>query len=119
MSNWADYGISDVKYNREHTHIEKVKVHEDPGGQIASGKEWLRTDVVSFLNRKITFVTIFKKNGDWRKGQRVRVVPIKGGKYIRTDKDDEEDKDDLGDFHKTRGRRSPRKAGAVAARKPD
>lgn len=100
MSNWADYGISDVKYNQEHTHIDKVKVHEDPGGRIGSGKEWLRTDVVSFLDRKITFVTILKngKNGEWRKGQRVGVVQINGVKYIRTNRDHEEDRDDLGDL---------------------
>ena len=100
MSNWADYGISAVQYNREHTHIEKVKVHEDPGGRTGSGKEWLRTDVVSFLDRDITFVTILKNgtNGKWRKGQLVHVVPINGVKYIRTDKGVEGDNDDLGDL---------------------
>jgi len=87
MAKWADYGISEVRYNSEHTHIDKVKVHEDKGESIGSGEEWFRTKVVSALERDTTFVTILKKkDGTWRKGQEVHVVTIHGVKYIRTDK---------------------------------
>lgn len=29
MSKWADYGISAVRFNSAHTHIDKVWVHPD------------------------------------------------------------------------------------------
>ncbi|HEX6044113.1 MAG TPA: DUF3892 domain-containing protein [Pyrinomonadaceae bacterium] len=85
MSNWADYGISGVCYNNEHTHIDRVFVHENPGERIGEGEEWPISKVVSAIERNKTFVTIFKnKKGDkWRKGRRVHVVY--GEKFIRTD----------------------------------
>jgi hypothetical protein len=100
MSNWADYGISAVKYNRKHTHIDKVIVHRDPGGKIGRGQEWPRTKVVSLLERNKTFVTILKdeKDDKWRKGRRLHVVY--GEKFIRTDRDEEKDWDDLEDLNK-------------------
>ena len=98
MSKWADYGISAVRYNKDHTHIVKVRVHKDPGANIGSGKVWPRTRVVSAIEQNTTFVTIFKnKQGDgWRKGQNVHV--LRGAKYIRTDMDDENESDNLEDL---------------------
>ena len=34
MSKWADYGISAVKFNDAHTHINKVQVHPDNGDKM-------------------------------------------------------------------------------------
>lgn len=87
MSNkWADYCISEVRYNAEHTHIVKVKVHIDNGDSMGPSKEWLRTEVVDAIKTDKTFVTIVKTNEDkWKKGEDVRVVTVNGTKYIRTD----------------------------------
>lgn len=86
MDKWADYGISMVRYNDERTHIVKVQVREDKGDTLGSAEEWLRTQVVSALERGKTFVTILQSaDGKWRKGQDVHIVIVKGVKYIRTD----------------------------------
>jgi hypothetical protein len=87
MTKWADYGISEVRYNQEKTHIVRVKVHVDKGDTIGSPQEWTRSEVVTALERGKTFVTILKgSDGKWRKGQDVHIVTVNGVKYIRTDK---------------------------------
>ena len=83
---WADYCISEVQYNVEHTHIVKVKVHVDNGDTIGSVSEWLRSEVIDAINKGKTFVTIIKTSeGKWNKGEDVRPVTVNGTKYIRTD----------------------------------
>jgi len=87
MDKWADYGISSIRYNEQRTHIVKVKVHEDKGDTIGNAEEWLRSQVVSAIDRNKTFVTILKGNeSKWSKGQDVHIVTVNGEKYIRTDK---------------------------------
>jgi hypothetical protein len=87
MTKWADYGISEVRYNQEKTHIVRVKVHVDNGETIGPPQEWMRGEVVTALERGKTFVTILKgSDGKWRKGQDVHIVTVNGVKYIRTDK---------------------------------
>jgi hypothetical protein len=86
MAKWADYCISAVRYNSEHTHIVKVKVHPDNGDTIGDATEWLRTDVITAIGNNKTFVTIVRSpEGKWKKGEDVRIVTINGTKYIRTD----------------------------------
>ncbi|WP_026841213.1 DUF3892 domain-containing protein [Citrifermentans bremense] len=85
MTKWADYGISAVRYNQQHTHIDQVKVHVDTGEVINSASIWLRADVVKALEKGNTFVTILKNaEGKWVKGQTVYVITVKGVKYIKT-----------------------------------
>ena len=86
MAKWADYCISAVRYNTEHTHIVKAKVHTDGGETIGSASEWMRSEVVDAIGRGKTFVTITRTSeGKWNKGEDVRVVTVNGVKYIRTD----------------------------------
>ena len=86
MVKWADYCISEVKYNEERTHIVKVKVHEDKGESIGGALEWSRQQVVSALEGGKTFVTILKTSDDkWRQGQDVHTIVVNGTKFIRTD----------------------------------
>ena len=49
MAKWADYCISAVRYNAEHTHIVKVKVHIDSGDTIGTATEWTRSEVVTAI----------------------------------------------------------------------
>lgn len=82
----ADYYITNVRYNTEHTHIVKVKLHPDNSGTVGSEYEWTRTDVVNTLQNGKTFITVVKNGtNQWTKGEDVRVVTINGTKYIRTD----------------------------------
>jgi hypothetical protein len=94
----ADYYITEVRYNPEHAHIVKVKLHPDSSGTVGSEYEWTRTDVVNALQNSKSFITILK-NGttQWRKGEDVRVVTINGTKYIRTDANSK-DSDNLGNL---------------------
>lgn len=87
MSNkWADYCISEVRYNAEHTHIVKVKIHVDNGETIGSPNESQRSEVVNAIQNGKTFVTIIRgTDSKWKKGEDVRIVTVNGTKYIRTD----------------------------------
>jgi hypothetical protein len=86
MTKWADYCISAVRYNSEHTHIVKVKVHVDSGDQIGSPTEWPRSEVVFAIENRKTFVTITRSSdGKWSKGEDVRIITVGGVKYLRTD----------------------------------
>jgi hypothetical protein len=85
MAKWADYGISAVRYNSAHTHIDKVKVHLDNGDTIGTAVEMTRQKVISLIKAGKTFVTILKNNDDkWIKGQPVYIITINGTEYIKT-----------------------------------
>ena len=86
MAKWADYGISKVRYNDAHTHIDKVKLREDKGDGFGVEEEWARTKVVSQIEGGTTFVTILEtEDKKWKKGQEVHLVTVNKVKYIRTD----------------------------------
>lgn len=85
MPKWADYGISAVRFNNAHTHIDRVRVHTDNGETIGTGSEYARADIVSAIKNGTTFVTIFKgNNGNWNKGQPVYIIKVNGAEYIKT-----------------------------------
>ena len=86
MAKWADYCISEVSYNSEHTHIVKVSAREDKGDSLGSPSDWTRSQVVSALETNKTFITVTKGNdGKYIKGEDVRIITVNGVKYIRTD----------------------------------
>lgn len=85
MMKWSDYCISAVRYNAAETHIERVQVHVDNGDTIAAPTEWARAQVVSAIERGYSFLTIYNRNGQWQRGEDVRVISVSGTKYIRTD----------------------------------
>ena len=95
MDKWADYGISEVRYNADHTHIDKVLVHPDNGDTIGSAIEKTRQQVVLDIKAGLTFVTITKGSGEkWSKGQPVYIIKVNGTEYIKT-VDNGEAKDNL------------------------
>lgn len=88
MARWADYGISEVRYNSDRTHIEKVKVHLIIGTDniVGTANEWSREQVIANIKNGKTFVTILRKSYvSWEKGQDVHIVTVNGVEYIRTD----------------------------------
>lgn len=85
MSKWADYGISAVRYNKAHTHIDKVRVHSDNGDSIGVANEYSRADIVAAIKKGTTFVTIFKgTDGKWKKGQAIYIIKVNNIEYIKT-----------------------------------
>lgn len=85
MSKWADYGISTVRYNATHTHIDRVRMHPDNGDAFGAVLEYTRTAVVAAIKKGTTFVTIFEGlAGNRKKGQPVYIIKVKGVEYIKT-----------------------------------
>ncbi len=86
MAKWADYYISAVHYDNEHSHIETVRVHSDIGGLIGGFAVWSREAVVSNIQVGYSFITIRKgPDNTWLRGEDVRIVRINGIDYLRTD----------------------------------
>jgi hypothetical protein len=85
-SQWADYTISAVRYNSQHTHIDQLEVRKDSGDSLGVANVWLRQDVISSIKSGKTFVTVLKnRDGTWRKGDNVSIVRVNGVEYLRTD----------------------------------
>lgn len=97
MAKWADYLISSVRYDADHTHIEKVKTHEDLGEEVGKFYEEDRKTVVENLHKDKTYCTIKKGNEGWKKGALVGIIKVKNIEYIRTDKNETE-ADNLGEL---------------------
>jgi len=93
MAKWADYLISAVRYNSEHTHIIDLMAHEDTGESISAGKEYSRQAIIDGIKNGTTFVTIYKNDlAEYNKGQKVYVVNVNGVRYLKTvDNGKEED----------------------------
>lgn len=92
---WADYGISAVRYNSEHTRIDRVRVHTGSGKTIGPASENSRINVVSGIKNGTTLTTITKDaGGDWQQGQAIFIIKINGLDYIKT-VDDEKAEDIL------------------------
>lgn len=88
---WAHFGISAVRYNTEHTHLEKVLMHPDDRESIGRATEQNRVHIIAAIKKGITFVTILKSNeGKWKKGQPVRIIMINGTEYIKTEENPKE-----------------------------
>lgn len=86
MAKWADYCISAVRYDHTESHIDRAKVHADDGGDtLGVSSEWIRSQVISAIQRGHTFVTIYSRNRQWHRGEDVRIITMNGTKYIRTD----------------------------------
>lgn len=85
MSKWADFGVFRAKYNRDHTAIVEVEVRPDLGENFGNPQKAARADVVAAIERGVTLVTVYSREGKSAKGEDVRAVPIHNQKYIRTD----------------------------------
>lgn len=85
MQKWADYLISAVRYNTEHTHIVQVLVHEDGGTTVGAGVIRTRQEVIVAIKKGSSFCTIYKgADGNWQKGQKVIIINVYGVEYIKT-----------------------------------
>jgi len=81
---WADYLISQVRYNDKHTHITDVIVHVDNGDTVGGGTSQKREWVVEKIDNKKSFHTVFKDDNKWKKGQEVVKDRVNGSDYITT-----------------------------------
>ena len=76
---WADYCISAVRFNSIHTHIDYLRAAVDKGDSIGPMQDYSRSSIVAAIKQGTTFVTVFRgPDGNFRKGQRVYIVVIRG-----------------------------------------
>lgn len=92
---WADFLISKVGYDTDHTHIVKVETRVDKGEKVGPPYEETRQTVISNLKKEKTYCTIRKVEKDWKKGEMVGIVTVNETEYIKTDKNEIE-ADNLG-----------------------
>jgi hypothetical protein len=85
MSKWADYAISDVRFNDRNTHIDRVKARPDNGETVGAPIDHARADIISAIRTGVTYITIFKnRENKWDKGQPVYIIKVNGTEYIKT-----------------------------------
>lgn len=95
---WADYLISAVSYNEDHTKIVKVRQHEDKNGKISNPVEIGRAEVASNIKNGKRYVTIYSGPHDtWRLGKKVNAFRVNGEYCIRVDQN-KVNLDNLGDI---------------------
>ena len=98
MEKWADYLISAIQYDPEHSHIKKVRIHEDMGDKGGHTSESSRREVIANIKSKKTYITVYRGQGNkWEKGEAVRIIVVDGTEYIRTDRNQKRS-DNLGDI---------------------
>lgn len=85
MAKWADYAITHVSYNDEHTRIMIVKRRKDLGEKLGDSEIVTRSDIVNSINNGYSYVTVYYKNNEWKKGDDVIAYDIDGTYFIRTD----------------------------------
>ncbi|MDQ2069827.1 DUF3892 domain-containing protein [Natronospira bacteriovora] len=97
METWADYGISEVHYDRNGQYIDKVKVHKDLGEEFGKHEEWARKDVLAKIDDGKTFVTILSNDDGWYEGEKVQPMSVGQRRFLRTDANDQAN-DNLGNL---------------------
>ena len=84
MAKWADYVITGKR--EDQTKITHVERRVDDGDSLGTASIVSRQTVVTDIKiNKKTYVTAYKKDGKWQKGEDVRVITIDGVDYLRTD----------------------------------
>lgn len=85
MSKWADYLVSGVKHDSRMGSIVELEVQRDLGSEVGSPQRASRSWVVNAIESGVTFVTVYRSNGKFHRGEDVRVIQIGWYKYLRTD----------------------------------
>ncbi len=90
IAKWADYAITEVKFNNDRTHINYVKRYKDMGNNFDDLQTKTRQNIIYDIHDGVTYITAFKKkdkDGKYQgtKGSPVKVIEIDGAKYIKTE----------------------------------
>lgn len=99
VSKRVDYFISEVCYytDDDFRYIDSVIVHENNDDILGNKDKMKRDEVIDKIESGRSFMTIYRNNGKWRKGEDVHIIKVKGKKFIRTD-NNEKESDNLGDL---------------------
>ncbi|HSG74209.1 MAG TPA: hypothetical protein VLA01_03325 [Nitrosopumilaceae archaeon] len=87
MVKWAEYLISEVRYNPDHHKILQVKQHQDLDGEVGEGEIVDMSVVASNLKKGKSYMTIHNGSSEtWKRGEKIRGFQIDGEYHIRIDK---------------------------------
>ncbi len=87
MSYSPRYFITEVCYDENNEHIEKVKIYENVGGTLRNEDIWVRSKVVRNLHQNIYIMTYYHRNGRLQPGAPVGIYTRDGEEYIKTKSD--------------------------------
>jgi len=74
MNKWADYCVSQIKWNESGKRIEEFIIHEDNGDTLSSGINRDRKWVTQKINSSKTFCTVqYNEKGKWYKTSSIRI----------------------------------------------
>ena len=85
MMKWADFVITDVRYNEDNTRIVQVKRRTDNGDKLVNPEIKIRAVVVDSINKGYSYVTGRYVNNQWKRGDDVIAYALGGEYFIRTD----------------------------------
>ena len=85
MKKWADYLISEVRYDSEHL-ISIALRHQDIDSGITHGESIDRLAIASDIKNGSSYITIYNGKNSWKKGHKIRTFSITGTPYLRIDK---------------------------------
>jgi len=84
MAKWADYLISEVRYNHENL-IDIAIRHQDTDYGITIGKPVDRLTIASDIKNGLFYITIYSGKNSWKKGHPIKSFSISGNPYLRID----------------------------------
>ena len=96
MKKWADYLISEVRYDKNHL-ISRAKRHEDNENGISNANTVDRIKISSDIAKGFSYLTIYNQMSNWKKGNKINFFRIDGQPYLRIDKN-KVNQDYLGDI---------------------
>ena len=98
MKKWADYLISEVRYDKNHL-ISMAKRHEDTKTGINKGDLVDRIKISSDIANGLYYITIYNRISTWKKGNKIHFFRVHGQPYLRID-ENKVNQDYLGDIPK-------------------
>ena len=96
MKKWADYLISEVRYDQNHL-ILMAKRHEDTKNGISTGDLVDRIKISSDIASGLNYNTIYNHISTWKNGYKINFFRIHGEPFLRID-ENKVNQDNLGDL---------------------
>jgi uncharacterized protein DUF3892 len=82
----TQFGISKVRYNNDHTLVDRVVKHLIKGNTVSDGMMASRYEVVKGLRNGILYSTIvIGSNNAWKIQSELRMVSLNNAEYIKND----------------------------------
>ena len=84
MKKWADYLISEVRYDSENLISTAIR-HQDTDLGITLGEPIDRSTITSDIKNGLSYITIYNGKNSWKKGHKIQTFSIRGIPYLRID----------------------------------